>query len=137
MTIRQVIEKVKQIRRPACADQDLLEEINRTEAEIYMKIVDPRGTLWAKRREEDPENNVYPTNDYTLDDMDEVLTAPRPFDEIYVTACLRYISRTENNITNLNNEEREYKELFGELAAWWSRTHRERGPRMRSWWYGV
>lgn len=125
MTLREVIGRVKAMKNPCPPEEDLIKIISQTEAEILRKIVFPRA-------------ETIEFVGYTSADMDRVLQAVAPFDEIYVAGCLRYIDRLENQITEYNNSEREYKDLFGEYAAWYLRTHRPApGPRVGSKWYGI
>ena len=125
MTIREVIGRVKAIRQPCPADEDLIRIISQTEAEILRKIVFPRA-------------ETIEFVGYTSADLDKKLQAVSPFDELYVVGVLKYIDRTENQTTELNNNEREYNEIFGEYAAWYLRTHRPApGPRVGSKWYGI
>ena len=124
MTIQEVINRVKAIKSPTPPDGDLLEMINDTEYEIVRKIIAPR-------------DDAYEFDGYDDTDINTRLKAPRPFDNIYVIGCLREIDRRENQITNFNNDEREYKELLQEYGAWYVRTHRQCSPRIRSDWYGV
>ena len=125
MTIREVIGRVKAIRQPCPADEDLIKIISQTEAEILRKIVFPRA-------------EIIEFNGYTAADLDRKLQAVSPFDDLYVVGCLRYIDRLENQTTELNNSEREYNEILGEYAAWYLRTHRPApGPRVGSAWYGI
>jgi len=124
MTVQDVISRVQAIRQPGIGEMELLQIINDVEWEIERKIIHPRSAT--------PE-----FTGYTDADMDTVLKAPRPFDNIYVIGCLREIDRRENQVTNFNNNEREYKEILGELAAWWVRNNRQCAPNVHSRWYGV
>lgn len=124
MTIREVINRVQAIKNPTPPEGELLQIINDTEYEIIRKIIAPR--------DED-----YDFEEYDDSDMSTRLKAPRPFDNVYVVACVREINRRENQETLFNNSEREYKEIFGELAAWWKRTHRDASQNMTSCWFGV
>lgn len=124
MTINEVIARVKLLRNPTMDEAAMLHVINRTEAEIYRKVIAPRA-------------ETIEFTGYTMADADTALQAPRPFDEIYVYAILREIDAAENQVTNFNNSERQYKEIFDELAAWWMRTHRHRPEKLHSrWWFG-
>lgn len=125
MTIQEVINRVRAIKSPCPPEADLVKVISEAEGEIYRRIIAPRGA----------ETEFV---GYTAADLTTTLQAPTPFDNLYVFACLRHIDLTENQITNYNNDEREYKELLGEFAAWYLRKHKPDGnPRMRSDWYGI
>lgn len=120
MTAAEVIARVKTLRDPAGDESELLRVIGDTEAYLYAKVIAPRDAETPAEIGRDTE-----------------LAAPRPWDQIYVLACLRHIDRRENQITNMNNEEREFKEMLSEFGAWWTRTHRQPGGRMWGPWFGV
>lgn len=124
MTINEVIARVKLLRNPTMDEAAMLHVINQTEAEIYRTIIAPRA-------------ETVEFDGYTMANADTALQAPFPFDEVYVYAILREIDAAENQVTNFNNSERQYKEIFEELAAWWMRTHRHRPEKLHSrWWFG-
>ena len=124
MTINEVITRVKLLRNPTMDEAAMLHVINRTEAEIWRTIIAPRAETIS-------------FNGYTMADADTKLQAPFPFDEVYVAAICKEIDAAENQITNYNNSDREYKEIIEELAAWWMRTHRHRPEKLHSrWWFG-
>lgn len=124
MTINEVIARVKLLRNPTMDEAAMLHVINRTEAEIYRTIIAPRA-------------ETVEFDGYTMANADTTLQAPFPFDEVYVYAILREIDAAENQVTNFNNSERQYKEVFEDFAAYWMRTHRHRPQKMRSrWWFG-
>lgn len=124
MTVQEVISRVKAIKSPTPPDEDLLEIINDTEYEIVRKIIAPRS-------------DDYEFDGYDDSDMNTRLKAPRPFDNVYVIACIREIDRRENQEQSFNNATREYNEILSELAAWWIRTHRPEPGRVHSCWWGV
>lgn len=125
MTLREAISRVKAIRQPCPPDEDMMRIISQIEADILRKIVFPRA-------------EIIEFNGYTSADLDNKLQAVSPFDELYVVGVLKYIDRLENQTTELNNNEREYNEIFGEYAAWYLRTHRPApGPVVGSKWYGI
>lgn len=124
MTIRQVIDRVHLLRDPTIDDGGLLLIINQIEAEIERKIIHPRDAEIAFKG-------------YSEENMDTELKVPFPFDDVYIKGCVKEIDARENQIANYNNSERLYKEVFGELAAWWTRTHRQPNSRMHSQWWGI
>jgi hypothetical protein len=124
MTINEVIARVKLLRNPTMDEAAMLHVINQTEAEIYRKIIAPRA-------------ETIEFTGYTMADADTKLQAPFPFDDLYMIAIFREIDAAENQITNYNNSERHYNEVFGEFAAWWMRTHRHSPEKLHSrWWFG-
>lgn len=124
MTLREAIARVKMLKSPSIPDADLIRVISQTEAEILRKIVFPRA-------------ETIEFNGYTDADMDKNLQAPFPFDDIYLWGCVKYIDVLENQAEAMNNSERRYKEILGELAAWWVRTHRYPPEHVGSPWWGV
>ena len=124
MTVQEVINRVKAIRSPAPQDTDVIEMINDVEYDVIRKIMYPR-------------TDDIEFDGYDASDMNTRLMAPRPFDNLYVVGALREIARRENQETTFNNAEREYKEIFGELAAWWTRSHRQAPGHVGSPWWGM
>lgn len=124
MTIRDVIAEVRQRREPGLPETDAIEVINDVEARIRREITDPRGPEepWAR---------------YTYDDMDAELTAPEPYDRMYVHAVLAEIDARENQIGNLSNARQDFNGVFYAFARWYLRTHRPERGHVGSGWFGV
>ena len=108
MTIQEVINSFKDIRRASVEEQTLIRWINEAEDEAYIFSFDGKG---------EPRNQKY-----TADDLSEELILPAPYSMAYMWYCVYRQDLIDNQIENANNALLKYRECLENYKKYKMRT---------------
>lgn len=118
MTIEQVIDNVKRLKRDYAVDEEqVIADINKVEMYLILNVAVNRegGNEIAK---------AYGNYDLQTERSKELLV-PSPYDGIYEAFCCCQIDLQYEDSERYVNDSIVYKDLLSDFTAFWYRTHRQ------------
>lgn len=126
MKVSEVIQEYQELRKRPMPTGTLLRIINATEERIKTEIIDHCA---------DAED--YTFTGYTIEDLEEELLAPAPYDRIYVWACCYKHDLRENQVQNASNSYSIMEDIYKKLSSWWIRNHEPKRRQLSDPWHNV
>ena len=119
MTIREVIEKVNDIRPNAVSDVYKLNAINKLEAMVQTEILRIPFMEQAS---------------YSLSDMDVKLIIPTPYDTLYEKYLTAEVDLEQSEYEAYQNDFVLFNKEYQEFGAFVMRTKGHRGTKIKNYW---
>lgn len=120
MTIKEVIDKVKEEKPNTFPDAKLIEFINEVEVEVAEQLFEQFETP------------------YTVDDKDKVLMAPAPYDRLYTSYVKAMVDYANEEYESYANNQAQHVQDFRDFVDWIVRekvdVNRVRPTRFRNVW---
>lgn len=121
MTIREALNKIDMQKPNSYSQDEKIEWLSRLDQIIKKEIIDTHEG-----------GEDIPFEKYDKDtDLDTVLLAPEPYDEVYLRYLETQIDYTNNEYGRYNNSLAMYKAAYGSFRNFYNREHLPKGKQLK------